>query len=486
VTHYIHHCEIELPPRIGNAVAEPLTTSRAHDRRDDRWHIIAIDIAIMLGLFLCFGSIVVLVAKVQNLKEAPSWAVYLYALPIAATALLVALRPQSAIRTALVGGPFFVFIVWCLASFQWSNQPALTMRQGLLMCATYATACMVAQYLSWVRVGRILAGLFTLQAVISAFLALFKPEWGVMTEIYPGSWSGIWSFKQTLGVAMAVGVGGVTGYVLLRPKAWVWCVPALMIMGLCLIKSQATTAILASGLAFAMPCALWVARRSLASSVFVTWALSTSILIGTLAVTILAPLIFQALGKAPTLTGRIDIWAALQSSLHARPWLGWGFQAFWTDMSLTSPVEGVEQAMDGFRPPDAHSTPIDVHLQLGYVGLFLIAMSFVLTWAQALWRLKLEPGMLVVIGILTAITAMGFTEAIGLYPMDSMTLVIHIIIVKTSLSAFSIGARHTHGVLRGGFIPLPAQRSFTHEGLKGNGASDGARTRDPRRDRPVL
>jgi exopolysaccharide production protein ExoQ len=44
--------------------------------------------------------------------------------------------------------------------------------------------------------------------------------------------------------------------------------------------------------------------------------------------------------------------------------------------------------------------------------------------------------MMLAIGILVALTSMCFTEAIGLYPMDAMTLIIHLIVVKTALTAW--------------------------------------------------
>jgi exopolysaccharide production protein ExoQ len=421
-------------PAIRRFAPPVRNTKPAKVGSEDRIGTIIIDLAIIVGLFICFGSIGALVMKVQHLKQAPSWMIALYLPPIAISAVAIALRPHIALRTALMGGPYFLLVLWCVASFQWSNQPALTLRQALLMSATYATACMIAQNLSWVRVGRILTGLFTTQAVISAGLALFKPEWGVMTEIYPGSWAGIWGFKQTLGIAMAVGAGCTSGYMLMRPKAWVWCVPALMVMLLCVVKSQATTAILVSGFAIAVPFAVWLAQRNQAASVFVTWAVLTAAVSIALIVTVLAPIIFHALGKAPTLTGRTDIWAALEGALQARPLLGWGYQAFWTDVSVTSPVETIVEAMDGFRPPDAHSTPIDLRLQLGYVGFVLAFIAFARTWFQAFWQSGNEPSMMIVVGILVALTSICFTEAIGLYPMDSMTLVIQIIVVKTALT----------------------------------------------------
>jgi exopolysaccharide production protein ExoQ len=431
---YIYHPAFEGRP-IVRRHAPPLTAhTNVHVNSDDTRNVILVDIALIVGIFLCFGSITAFVMKIQLLKEAPSWAIGLYLPPIAVAAIAIAFKPHIAVRTALIGGPFFLLVVWAIASSRWSNQPEMSLRQGMLFVATYAVACMLAQYLNWVRIGRILAGLFTVQAVLSACLALFKPEWGVMSEVYPGSWSGIWSFKQTLGVAMAVGTGCTSGYLLMRPKAWIWCVPALLVMLLCVVKSQATTAILVTGFALVVPFSVWIAQRGRAASVFAAWAVVTAAACLALMVTILAPFIFQALGKAPTLTGRTDIWAALEGAMHARPWYGWGFQAFWTDRSITSPVEEVERAMEGFRPPDAHSTPIDIRLQLGYVGLALAAAAFFRTWVQAFWQAGREPGMMIVVGILTALTSMCFTEAIGLYPMDGMTLIMHIIVVKTALS----------------------------------------------------
>jgi exopolysaccharide production protein ExoQ len=358
----------------------------------------------------------------------------LYLLPIALSVSAIAVKPHIAIRTALMGGPYFLLVVWAFASFQWSNQPGLSMRQGLLFICTYMSACSLAMNLSWFRLGRILSMLFIAQATLSAGLALFKPDWGVMTEIYPGAWAGIWSFKQSLGVAMAVGAGCVVGYTLLNPRAWVWTLPGLFIIILCVVKSEATTAILVTGLAIGMPFAAWFAQRHPSAAVFSIWAVGSAAVFSALALTVLAPIIFQALGKAPTLTGRTDIWAALEPAISARPTLGWGFQAFWTDNSLTSPVDDIERAMDGFRPPDAHSTPKDVRLQLGIIGFSLAMLAFARGWLQAIFQSGREPGMFVALGFLTATTSMCFTESIALYPMDSMTLVAQLIIIKTALS----------------------------------------------------
>jgi exopolysaccharide production protein ExoQ len=408
----------------------------------------AVDLGVVAILLCCFGSIVGLTMKVQLLKEAPSWAILLYVIPISISVIFCAQKPHIALRTALLGGPYFLLVLWAFASFMWSNQPDMTMRQGLLLICTYMSACVLAMNLSWFRIARILALMFTAQATLSAALALFKPEWGVMTTIYPGAWSGIWSFKQSLGVAMAVGAACVTGYTLLNPKAWYWTTPALLIILLCVVKSEATTAILVTGIAIGVPLVVRFARLHPSAAVFSIWAVVTCVVVSALALTVLAPVVFAALGKSPTLTGRTDIWAALQPYIDARPIFGWGYQAFWTDTSLSSPVEGIEQAMDGFRPPDAHSTPKDFRLQLGIVGISLATLAFARCWWQAVYQAGREPGMTVALGFLTVFTSVCFTEGFGTFPMDSMTLVVQLILIKTAMSLWDYeDGRHSKPIL---------------------------------------
>lgn len=407
------------------------------------------DLALIVMLLLCFGAVVGMTIKVQELKEAPSWSIAMYMLPIAWAAAILALQPHKALRAALLGGPLLLFVLWALLSYQWSSQPALSMRQGLLYCCTYMIACVLAARLPWWRVGRVLGGVCAVQAFASAALALGKPEWGVMTEIYPGAWSGLWTFKQSLGIAMAMGLALLAGHSLAMPQARIWTVPSMAVMALCVVQSEATTALLVSVLALAATGAVWMAQRHPAAAVFAAWAVIASAVTGVFALTFMSSLFFEMVGKAPTLTGRTDIWAALDGAIAARPDFGWGYQAFWTDNSLTSPVDEIEAAMDGFRPPDAHSTPLDIRLQLGLGGLGLAAAMFARGWWQALSLAVREPGMLMAVPLLVTVTSICFTESMGLYPMDFGTLLIMLVLVKTALTVWDHkGEREGHGEFR--------------------------------------
>jgi len=78
--------------------------------------------------------------------------------------------------------------------------------------------------------------------------------------------------------------------------------------------------------------------------------------------------IVPVLGRDDTLTGRTQIWASLETLAWQRPILGLGYGSFWGLEPALSLNLGVGQAHNGY---------LDVFLQLGVVGLILLA-SFML------------------------------------------------------------------------------------------------------------
>lgn len=89
--------------------------------------------------------------------------------------------------------------------------------------------------------------------------------------------------------------------------------------------------------------------------------------------------IFSILGRSSDLTGRESIWAAVAARAGERPLLGWGFSSPWVPS---------EPAFDGWivdhgeTVMQAHNMWLDVYLQLGIVGVALMA----LTYLAFIWR----------------------------------------------------------------------------------------------------
>lgn len=392
------------------------------------------DLLLVVMLSVCLGTLSGFVSKIQELKQAPSWAVLLFIPPLAWGVIRAAISPVRAARVALLSLPLLAFVLWAGATVVWSNDPALTMRQGILLCLTFLISAMMAECFSWRRLGRIMVIVTGVLAVASFLLAVALPHWGVMTTIYPGAWSGIYSFKQTLGLMMAMGMALAVGYLAIAPRSWTWVVPLLAVMTINIVQSEATTAMVTMGLGVVTVAILWVARRNASMAVLSIWTVVVGIVAVVLLLTVLAPVLFAALGKAPTLTGRTDIWAALEQPIAARGHLGWGFQAFWTDQSVTSPVNAVENHMDGFRPPDAHSTPLDIRLQLGTIGLGLAVLVVLKAAVDGLRLSARHPGAMQALPFLVVYASICFTESVGLYPMDVITVFLHTILIKIALT----------------------------------------------------
>lgn len=114
--------------------------------------------------------------------------------------------------------------------------------------------------------------------------------------------------------------------------------------------------------------------------------LGLAFLIGWSAVAGIAALIwfpqelFALLGRDASLTGRVPLWLAIWPEVLRAPVLGYGYAGFW---NAASPTVQMIWLYAGWQAPDAHSSYLDILLQLGAVGLALYAWSFAALFARA-------------------------------------------------------------------------------------------------------
>lgn len=84
----------------------------------------------------------------------------------------------------------------------------------------------------------------------------------------------------------------------------------------------------------------------------------------------ISAVVAQSQGKDPTLTGRTDLWADIMD-VAKRPIFGAGFMSFWTPAVVayfrTIPRES-------WGPQQAHNGYLETYIQLGWVGVLLLAL----------------------------------------------------------------------------------------------------------------
>jgi exopolysaccharide production protein ExoQ len=95
----------------------------------------------------------------------------------------------------------------------------------------------------------------------------------------------------------------------------------------------------------------------------------------------------QAVGRDPTFTGRTVIWNAVLS-MHTNPVLGTGYENFWLGDRLLK-----VWALTGPGINEAHNGYLDVYLNLGLIGLFIVVAFLIASYVTICRRLKRFPSL---------------------------------------------------------------------------------------------
>jgi O-antigen ligase len=90
--------------------------------------------------------------------------------------------------------------------------------------------------------------------------------------------------------------------------------------------------------------------------------------------------VLTGLGRDPTLSGRTYIWEAVIDQIWKRPWLGYGYQAFWQEKGE---AEYVWRSIH-FIVFQAHNGFLNLGVELGLIGLSLFVLSLIFTYIRAI------------------------------------------------------------------------------------------------------
>ncbi len=112
------------------------------------------------------------------------------------------------------------------------------------------------------------------------------------------------------------------------------------------------------------------------------------------------------LGRNPTLTGRTDIWRNVLPMVQ-NPVIGTGYESFWIGSRLERVERSIDQTIN-----QAHNGYIEIYLNLGWVGIALLAIVLIAAYRRVMsgLRLKTPLGSLWLAYFVVA-SAYNFTEA---------------------------------------------------------------------------
>lgn len=328
-------------------------------------------------------------------------------LPIYAIAFCGMLWKIKAVGQACLRLPFLMGLLGvCVLSFTWSIDPGLTQRRSLAIIMTTIAGLYLGSRYSWQTMIRAVALTWLILAITSFFTGLLVPSMGRAQEVHIGAWQGLFYEKNQLGghMARAAFVGAFLA--LMDRKYRSYWLGLAGLASLLVLLTTSKTSLLGLLLGFSiLGIGAWM-KRGINTGLVTLWV--GVILIGAFTATLIfAPeLVFQVLGRDMTLTGRTDIWITLIDFIEQRPLFGYGYGAFW---SLDSnPGNWVRDTLE-WDAPTAHNGWMEVTLALGLVGLFFLAMDFLVTVIRAL---------IVSINTWTGLFAVGFCAQFFLFSLS--------------------------------------------------------------------
>lgn len=272
----------------------------------------------------------------------------------------------------------WILMAIALISVFWSVAPSLSLRRFVvLLNATLSGIYFAARYTIKKQIN-LLFWMLTTTAIISLIFIVLFPDLGIMSEEtpHPGAWQGIYAHKNILGRVMAL--GAFVSFIRLKMKpSYPFSVFAFISLSLAILliigsTSQASLSIvLFLGMAIALyQLCQWSYRSHppiFIGAVFITVGLGILLLFN-------FETILAFMGRDLTLTGRTKLWDAIFDKIWVRPWLGYGYGAFW--QSTSPEYLDVWKAINNWETPNGHNGFLDLWLELGLVGLSVFILSF--------------------------------------------------------------------------------------------------------------
>jgi exopolysaccharide production protein ExoQ len=303
---------------------------------------------------------------------------------ILVVSLVMGLRYRDNIIRALPAlTPVMAFLALCLLSALWSDYPMITLRRSGTAITTALWGAYLASRFSLRDIIILVAQSIGIIAVASLIVTVLFPGIGIDTLLdsslsgTPG-WKGILSDKNSLGIVMATGAVSML-YLLVSPggrrRDRVYWFVGLVLCAALLYFSQSRTSWIAA-LIGVVACVVGrgMYRRPAIGLVALSWI----VLLGVPAVLFIMSDLgaFTALvGKNATLTGRVELWRVVLPYGAEKPWLGYGYGAFWIAKSpLTQEIWNI---LNSYKPPHAHNGWIETYLELGLAGCFIVAVQMV-------------------------------------------------------------------------------------------------------------
>jgi len=349
---------------------------------------------------------------------------------LAGAGIIVAGRTSWA---TLRRSPWLVLLsLMAVLSTFWSIETEITARRSTAVMATTLLGVYLAARFDWLTALRLLACVWLAVLAATLVVGLLAPGFARMTDVHVGAWSGAWWEKNQLG-GHAARQAFLFAFLAWRDVAWrgAWIV-ALAVAVTLVVLSTSATALLGLAIGFAVLGAAACMRRGRRTALVFAWGSAAGLVVLALSYVVAPKVLLGLVGREPTLTGRTDIWSELTQAITERPWLGYGYQAFWSVES--EPRYWLQKAVE-WAAPSGHNGWLDLAVSLGLVGVALFGIDLLLTSARAIKTSLRSPIGVFAIGAIAQYLLFAMSESLFLVQNNIIWATYALISAKLALDA---------------------------------------------------
>jgi exopolysaccharide production protein ExoQ len=348
-----------------------------------------------------------------------------FGLLLAAAIVVLITRGRRALTFLTANWPILIYFFYCLVSVSWSYHPDVAFKRWIKAIGDLAMVLVIVtdrQPVAALR--RLFSRVGFLLLPTSVLLIRYYGDLGRAYAPPVGDLmnTGVTTHKNLLGITVLVISLGTLWHVLsllhtksqpsrgrhLLAQATLLAI-SIALFGMADCSTAIACFVLGGGLIFATHLRA-IRRRPARVHVLCLMILligGTAFLFGG------AGDVAHALGRQSNLSGRTEIWAAL-ISVAPNPIVGAGFESFWTGPDVVKFWRSLPNYWHPETLNEAHNGYIETYLNLGWVGVCLIALVLISGYRRAAKAFQREPELgrlmlaYIVVGATYSLTEAGF------------------------------------------------------------------------------
>jgi exopolysaccharide production protein ExoQ len=305
-----------------------------------------------------------------------------YALFAGFLALAAVFRRKDMLRGLRLAWPIFALLALAYLSAFWSDAPELVLRRATTLAITTLFAVYLIVRFEFGRLVSMLVKLNAIAVLGSFAMAALAHRLAVDGSIdYPTAWRGVYSAKNSLGAMSAFGT--ILAVYALRHGYGSRLLAAAVIpanLVLLYLAQSATPLMLLAAAAYVAILASAFRQRN-AGGFAIGFVLAVVGLLGLALLVVDWTDVLTVLGRSATLTGRTRIWRMSLDNIAERPWLGYGFNAFWRPGEVEART--MWQQLH-WIVPHAHNLWLETGLGLGIVGMTAISLVWLAAFSRGI------------------------------------------------------------------------------------------------------